>query len=280
MSLVAFNIRILATIGCDSTCPVALEPGWQDDTRLDGLRCEAREIFREAFPSAPWVWKDPRTSLTFSFWRTTLDVQPIVVLVTRNPFEIAGSTARMRGQERRIYTLALWERYLRQALEQIEGLPVLVTDYSEMLSRPLAWCERAHAFLTRVGVPAHKHRESDVLAFVDAGLRHAEFSRTDVLSSHDVSAAQRQLFLSLEELRGVHDEFVPPALPPETPTTEALLAERRRARQKEHDLSRLLELERSAGLWRRLRRSHYMGPARRVYAKVRRLTRGDLAPLS
>src|SRR5438128_3660016 len=108
--------------------------------------------------------------------------------------------------------IAMWERYLRQALAQIEGLPVLVVDYSEVLSAPLEYCKRLHGFLSRVGVPVERPRESDVTAFVDGGLRHSEFSRADFLDAPDVSQAQRQLYLSLEELSGEHDAFVPPAL--------------------------------------------------------------------
>jgi len=269
MSLVALNMRILAAIGSDFSCPTALDSGWQNDARLDDIRREAPDVFRRAYPSAPWVWKDPRTCLTFGFWRALLDAQPFVVLVNRNPLEIIASSTRTRGEEQRIYTVALWERYLRQALGQIKGLPVLVVDHSDVLSAPLQYCERVHAFLSRAGMGVQRPRESEVVAFVDARLRHSEFSRADFLDAHDVSDAQRRLFLALEDLQGDHDDFVPPALPVETPTTEVLLAERRRSRQIEQELTRLLELERG----RRLRSSRVVAPAVRVYAGVRRLLR-------
>ncbi len=271
-SLVALNAGILFAVGCDMRCPVALEPGWENDARLDAFRQEAREIVRRVYPQAPWVWKDPRHCLAFAFWRSTLAVRPTVVLVNRNPLEIAASA--LRGWHTgKIFGLALWERYLRQALGQITGLPVLVTNFGELLSAPLAWCERTHAFLTDAGVPAHASRESDVLAFVDARLRHSEFTRADVLGDRDVSDAQRALFLALEELEGGHDVFSAPILPRETPTTEALLAERRRALQIKHDLERLLEIERQSRGWSRLRNSRYVAPARPLYAGGRRLVK-------
>ena len=217
---------MLDTVGCDFRCPVALEPGRENDPRLDPLREDARAAVRRVFPTAPWVWKDPRHCLAFAFWRAVLPVQPIVVLVNRNPLEIAASMHRTRSDEGKIYALALWERHLRQALGQIRGLPVLVTDYGALVSAPLAWYERSHAFFAAAGVSSDPPREVDVLAFVDAGLRHAEFSRADVLNDGDVSEAQRALFAALEQLEGPHDDFVPPDLPEETPTTEALLAER------------------------------------------------------
>ena len=276
-SLVAFTIRVLDTVGCDFRCPVALEPGWENDPRLDPLREDARAAVRRVFLTAPWVWKDPRHCLAFAFWRTVLPVQPVVVLVNRNPLEIAASMHRARSDEGKIYALALWERYLRQALGQITGLPVLVASYGQLMSAPLASTKRTHAFLTGAGVSAYPPREDDVLAFVDARLRHAEFTRTDVLDDRDVSDAQRALFSALEELEGSHVDFSAPILPDETPTTDALLAERRRALQIKHDLGRLLDIERQSRLTSRLRGSKFLAPARPVYASGRRLLKALFA---
>ena len=201
-----------------------------------------------------------------------LPVRPVVVLVNRNPLEITASAQRLRSDQGKIYGLALWERYLREALGQITGLPVLVTNYAEVLSAPLAWCERAQSFLARAGVPVQPHRERDVLAFIDSQLRHVDFTRSDLLEDRDVSDAQRALFRALEDLDGDHEDFSEPVLPDETPTTEALLAERRRALQIKRDLSS--EVERRSRLGSRLRSSRYLAPARPVYAAGRRLLEG------
>jgi hypothetical protein len=259
MSLVAFNIAILSAIGSDFSCPLAVEPGWWDDPRLDNLRRKAPDAFLAAFPVAPFVWKDPRTCLTFSFWRSVLDVRPVVVLVNRNPLEIVASSARTRGEDQKVFRLASWERYLRQALRQIEGVPVLVTDYASVLSQPVSWSESARGFLTDAGVPTRPLRAEDAEAFIDPGLKHSSFTREDFLADPDVSVAQKALFTQLEHLQGSHAAFAPPQLPPETGATEALLGERRRARQLEQELARLHESRRGA----RARRT-YAGARRRV----------------
>lgn len=266
-SLVAFNERLLRTIDCDISCPVALEPGWEHDPRLTPLRDEARHVFREVFPRSPWVWKDPRHCLTFAFWRSVLEVDPVVVLVNRNPLEITASALRVRREQGKVYALALWERYLRQGLAQVTGLPVLVADYARVLSAPLAWCEQTNAFLTGAGVPAAAPAQADVLSFIDAELRHAAYSQDDLLDDPAVSHAQRGLFATLVELEGRHDRFSAPGLPDETPTTEALLAERRRSLQ----LRRELDDERRSRWGSRLRASRYTAPARPLYVGGRRL---------
>jgi len=266
-SLVAFNERLLWAIDCDIGCPVVLEPGWENDARLDPFRADARAVVREIFPVAPWVWKDPRHCLAFAFWRSALEVKPVVVLVNRNPLEITASALRLRSEQGKIYALALWERYLRQALHQVSGLPVLVTDYSDVLSAPLEWCARAQAFLVGAGVPARQPAGNEVLAFIDTTLRHATFDHGGLLRDPGVSEAQRALFSALNEMEGTHASFSAHPLPEETPTTEALLRERRSA----VELRRQLERERRSS-WRwRLRSSRYAAPARPIYSGGRRL---------
>jgi hypothetical protein len=179
-------------------------------------------------------------------------VRPVVVLVNRNPLEITASTLRVRGDQSKVYALALWERYLRQALEEIAGLPVLVTNYEEVLGAPLEWCERARAFLSDEDVPVRPQDDRAVLQFIDTDLRHNEFTEADLSSDADVSVPQRELFAALQASSGHEREFFVPALPPETPTTEALLSERRNALQAKRELT--LELERRSQWGPRIRR--------------------------
>jgi hypothetical protein len=254
MSLVAFNARVLAALDSDMSCPRIFETGWESDPRLDDLRGEAPLAFRHVFPSDPWVWKDPRNCLALSFWLEALQMRPAVVLVCRNPLEIVASSLRSREGEGKIYALALWERYLREAIGQIRGMPVMVTTYEEVLDDARGWCVRTAAFLDREGIDVRVEREKEVAAFVERGLRHVEFTREEFLHDRDVSDAQRQLFLALEGLAGCHGQFVPPELPSESPTTEALLAERRRALQIKRDLHLALELERRNKWWSRVAR--------------------------
>jgi hypothetical protein len=270
MSLVALNTRILANVGSDPVCPVLLESAWFDNPRLDDLREEARVVFASAFPVGPWVWKDPRTCLTFSFWRRVLNVQPIVVVVHRNPLEIAASSARTRRDARTVYTLALWERYLRQALEQIVGSRVLVARYADIVSDPIGWSRHAREFLTAAGIRTRAPVDADVLEFIDPRLRHAIFTDSDVRSAEELSPQQHALDIALDQLRGGHDAFVLPNLPSETPTTDTLLAERRRAREIERELARVLERERAAGPFRALARSRQLASLRRIYARASR----------
>jgi hypothetical protein len=242
-SMTAFNDRLLDALGCDWSCPVEVAPGWERDEALVALRAEAVDLFSTVFPTEQWVWKDPRNCVTFAFWASSLDVHPVVVLLNRNPLEIAESL-RARDDLGALYSLALWERSLRACLASIAGLPTLVTDYDSLLSDPLGWSEGVRAFLAGAGVESGSLREEDARSFVEPALRHASFTADDLRAAPGISHPQLLLYDALEELRGAHDGLPEVPLPDETPTTEALLAVRRAARAGEHALrERYEELE-------------------------------------
>lgn len=266
-SLVAFNDKLLEAVDSDMSCPVAFGPGWERDPRLDPFYPEAVKLFDRVFSAPPWVFKDPRNCLTFAFWVRALGVDPMVVLMLRNPCEIVASYRDHWGDREGIpYLFALWERYLRQALLHIEGRPVLVARYEDLVASPVTWCDRARELLAPSGLTFQEACDEAALGFVDSRLRRESFSRRDFLEHTAVTEPQRALFLALDEMDGVHDRFVPPSLPAETATTDALLLERRRAVR----IARELPANRWARTWGRLRRSQYLAPARVVYREVRR----------
>lgn len=226
-SLTALNDRILAAFDSDWSCPPDLAPSWEEDAALDELRAEASALFARLVPTEQWVWKDPRNCITLPFWLACLGSESAVaVIVNRNPLEIASSLAARDGLGE-VYSLALWERYLRSCLSAVLRMPTLVTSYDQILDNPRAWCEETREFLGREGVETVE-LDQDALSYVDASLRHALFVPEAFVDHAAVSGAQRALFASLDGLRGTHRALPAPTLPVETATTEALLAERRR----------------------------------------------------
>ncbi len=244
-SMTAFNDRIFSVFESDWSCPPAFDPGWEQAPAVAALRSEARALFSQVFPAAPWVWKDPRNCLTLPFWLACLQVEPAVVLVHRNPLEIAASLE-ARDQLGRVYCLALWERYLRAGLSAVSGLPTLVSTYDEILDDPAAWCTAVRGFLGEVGI-ATEEPAANALDYVDTALQHVKLDREAVGGDPAVSSEQHQLLAVVEGLRGAHHALSVPAVPRETPTTEALLAERRRLHPRDREHRELGEYSRSLG---------------------------------
>ena len=151
--LVAENERLLSSLASTWWCPpqstseVAAMTG--DAARV----AAARAVFIRSFPDPQWVWKDPRISLLFPFWRRALPRPPVVILACRSPAAVAASILR-RDQVSLQFGLALWERYLSLSLAGAQGLPMLVTTYDDLISQPVEWASRMAGFLREHGVDA------------------------------------------------------------------------------------------------------------------------------
>jgi hypothetical protein len=232
-SLVAVNDELLALLGCDCWCPPVLPSAWERDEYLQEFGQRAVSAFRAVFRTPQWTWKDPRNCVTFPFWAHVLDLRPVVVSVYRNPLEVSRSVmaaTALSASLSRLHTLAIWERYVRASLVNAAGMPVLVTNYADLLEDPHSWCARTHAFLASHGVALNeKDSMAEISAFLEKELRHSRFTLDDLRHDPDLSESQVELFALLEASRGIYERFRVPHLPPETPWTETLLAERRRS---------------------------------------------------
>ena len=116
------NNALLNQMGRTLVVPAArrrqLRRRWR--RRSPRRRRQARRAFRRVHPGAPWVWKDPRTSVLLPFWRATLGPRVSSVVVFRNPFEVARSLHSRHGLPAP-FGIALWERYNRLILAHSAG---------------------------------------------------------------------------------------------------------------------------------------------------------------
>lgn len=241
--LTDFNNRLLATLGGSSLAPPLLEPGWAASPELERSRRRATRLFRKAHRTENWVWKDPRNCILFPFWRETLGVRPVVVLSHREPIGVARSMETRQGLSRAM-AFAVWERYMREAMNAVEGLPVFVAGYAELVQDPEGWAHRVGAFLREAGLDCDPatgaSRVAELVAQSDGASRRGSAAAGDGpgpgraaenagTTPMEPSAVQRQLVTAIESLAGLHPAFAAPDLPPETDWVEPLLAERRAA---------------------------------------------------
>lgn len=256
-SLTTFNRRLLLEVG---GAPYSLAPrfpdGWTAAPSLDPLREEARELMQSLHPTTPWVWKDPRTGLTLPFWIDVADVDPVVVLVHRDPLEVADSLVR-RDDAPIPVTLAVWERHNRAALVNARGLPTFVVRYDRLLAAPGPVATEIASFLRGHGVEV-ADPGPEIEAFVEPALRR---SRADASAPNLPSAEQTDLVRILEGLEGAHDALPAPELPAETPWVDGLLEAER-----ETGMLELLGAQRKAAreLARNTARRRFLGVELRV----------------
>ena len=226
-SLAAFNDRLLATLGGAWSAPPQMPPQWEAYDYIGALGGEAIRAFDAVYGSKAWVWKDPRLCLTIPFWRRQLKVRSVALLVLRHPLEVAASLEARNGFPT-AYSLALWERYNRQALLGLRGLPVLVTAFESLLQDAPGWCRQTAGFLKAAGLPASVPPSGALGEFLDPKLRHSA-QGLETLESPAVSAEQRALHKALIGAAGSHASFHLSLSIDETASTARLIAAHREA---------------------------------------------------
>jgi hypothetical protein len=224
-SLIGFNDELLASTGHTWWYPPP--DGGRYDTATAGLvafTASARSAFDRVHPDAPWVWKDPRTSLVVPFWREVLG--PVVgLLVYRHPLDVAMSLQRRNAMSPR-FAVALWERYNRLILRHCQGMPMLVTSYDHLVTDvgPSLGLLREYLMLHDLADDREPDRAA-AGAYVDRSLRHSAGSADGAADDPALDTAL-ELHELLESLRGATDCFMTPDLAPEAPWVEAALKER------------------------------------------------------
>jgi hypothetical protein len=221
------NDELLAQLGGNWAGPPVLDDGWEHDARLDATRVSAHTAFARVYgpTPAPWVWKDPRNCITLPFWELVLGVEPVVLVVHRNPLSVADSLAR-RDSLSKVVSLALWERYVRESLRHSCDHSVLIAPADEIVDDPVAWAGRVHDMLVDHGIELGRGAGPGALAAsVDARLQGARHSAHDLAIDPVVSDEQRALFDVLAKVSGRSERFAVPDLPPPTPGADRLLAE-------------------------------------------------------
>jgi hypothetical protein len=219
-TLMRFNDELLSALQASWRCPPV-------DVRMGRLHArrelaEGRRLLHWSHPTPQWVWKDPRNCALLPFWRRAVDVPVAAVTVLRHPVEVATSLASQRERYALDEALALWERNMRLVLRDASGLPMLVTRYDDLVADPRAWAGVVAGFLEPHGFRL-EDRAGELESFLDEGLRHHAAARPGLTTGGGATAEQATLWDVALGLQGAHDPYRAPALPPESPTTAALL---------------------------------------------------------
>jgi hypothetical protein len=102
---------------------------------------------------ASWGWKDPRNSLTFSFWKQLIPDLKVVVSL-RNPLEVAHSVVR-RDNLPIMFSLELWQIYNQRLLSAVAPGERVITHYSTYFVNPQ---EELRRLLNFVGISPENNR--------------------------------------------------------------------------------------------------------------------------
>src|SRR5438477_2371454 len=188
LGFVALNDELLDGLGGAWDLPPKTNENLSDE-RLDPLRMKARLLIEGFDSSTIWGWKDPRNSLTLSFWQDLLPGLKTLIIV-RNPLEVAYSTRERNGTSY-AFGLRLWEIYNRRLIEAADTGDRLFTHYDLFFENAKKELRRIANF---VGLPPAKI--SSAAELVATKRRHTHFT-VDQLIDARVSGDVIELYRAL-----------------------------------------------------------------------------------
>ncbi|MBF8254080.1 MAG: Sulfotransferase family [Deltaproteobacteria bacterium] len=190
------NDALMQHFGGSWYFPPKFEPGWERDGKLEQTRVEARSLVDTFSGKSPWGWKEPRTTILLSFWKSIVPNVRFVICV-RSPLEVAESLAKRDRipVERGVF---LWHRYTRAAIEGTEDCPRMLIFYDDFFTDTAAEFVRLIDFC---GLP----RPSDLSILeteIRGELRHHRSEVAELLGSASVPAEHKIMYLGLRALSG------------------------------------------------------------------------------
>jgi len=194
IGLNGINVEILTKFGGDWYAPPALLPGWEESERLADIRKRAVERIHSNFAkSSLWGFKDPRSCLTFPFWKKLVKEPIKVVVVGRNPIDAARS---LQAVQKILASEAsdLWFKHMVAAFRGSSDVPRHVIFYEDFLQDLHGELRRLGAFIER---PVGGEVITRAMKFVDTQLRHYESSPQDVQGGVGVDPRSRKAYLTI-----------------------------------------------------------------------------------
>ena len=142
------------------------------------------------------VLKDPRISRLMPLWRPVLEslgATPRVIIMVRNPIEVAASLKRRDGWgEQR--GLAVWLRYLLCTERATRDLPRCFVDYDQLVGDWRSVIAKISEQLNIAFSEFDPETERDIDAFVRQDLRHHRSARASLLARDDIAECVKQAY--------------------------------------------------------------------------------------
>jgi hypothetical protein len=173
-AIVAFNDRLIERLGLrwDSLHGFFLTKSDFASPKFNHLKKEARELVQARAESGQdWAFKDPRVSRLMGFWLPlleTINLSVKVVVVLRDPSEVAGSLAQ-RNRFPHLKSLYLWLFYNLDLMAATVNLPRVLVRYEALMDDPGQTVDALSDFM---GTIDPEEKKQFVQTFLSRALHH------------------------------------------------------------------------------------------------------------
>jgi hypothetical protein len=202
-AVVAFNDEVFDYLGGAWDAPPVFTAGWAARVDLEVFVDRLRTLLAELYDGSSYVLKDPRISMLLPLWRQALPEHSVVVAMVRDPMEVALSLHK-RDAIPVLSGLALWCEYNRSLLRDLNGMPVQVCSYAQLLTAPQVVTEDLAQSLHRWAELGEGSNVAEAVRRVKPDLRR---SVSAVNTARPLPTEVTELKTIMTSLVGAHDSF-------------------------------------------------------------------------
>ena len=191
-SFVSLNRKILAA---------HLMPKFVSEIFLPPLKKKACELVSNFKREGRLVLKDPIVSLILPFWIDVVhtcfpgeNVKISTLICVRNPFDVSMSM-KNRGLFINEINWWLWEKYIRAAIKNSEGLPRYMNHYENYLDERCD--EEIKSLSAFLGVTLDDCRIKEIKQFINPDLKKKKRNTAKGIFKKKISRSARNLYLNL-----------------------------------------------------------------------------------
>ncbi len=220
-AVVRINDEMLEALGSPWDDPLwfSVAPLSADTTRERAG--QVADLIVAEFGDAPLVVvKDPRLCRLLPIWReglALLSMQPLPILLLRNPLEAASSMHQRDGMPEGA-ALLLWLQYTLAAEHASRSLQRSIVFYDELLADCPRVVDRIQSQLGVIFPARSPATDAEAAAFVRPALRHERASAASVQTRGDISRWVRTVYAWFERARSTD-------VPPDTRDLDAVRSE-------------------------------------------------------
>jgi hypothetical protein len=192
-----FNDELLTSAGTRWDDWLPFNGGWYDSPVRADYERRGAEVLRQEFGDASlFVVKDPRTCRIAPFWFNVLEaegIEPAIVVIVRNPLEVAASLQARDGIEPG-YGHLLWLRHILDAEAATRGRKRFFCSYDQLM---MSWRIVATKIQTQLGLSWPRFSvavEEDISRFLNKERRHHEVPVEAVVGDPALSSWLRGTF--------------------------------------------------------------------------------------
>lgn len=176
--IVAIHEELLASIESSWDDERPLPKNWWRDPSINRFKLALHEVIQQDFAqSVLWAVKDPRLSRLLPLWIEILneiEVQPLIVITVRHPYEVARSLEKRDGfiPDK---SYLLWLRYLIEMEAASRELPRVLVTYEQLL---MDWRQVVQQIAKSFSLlfDINDHQQNLIENFLEPSLRHYEAS--------------------------------------------------------------------------------------------------------